>query len=165
SAAFSSAPSFRSTKNGLFSVEMAKPMVCAETGTAAANASSSTLSTTSNRMRFVMFAASLSPVQSLATSDERQRMPNSTPTARRLALLPLTHPLHRHTPAAGVQEPIQQHGRQDDDAFGHVLVKRRHVEQVEDVAQDADNQRADDGARHRAAAACEARAAENDGRD
>ena len=57
---------------------------------------------------------------------------------------------------------IQHHRPDDDDAHDHLLVIGRYIEQIQAIADDADEQRPNQGARHGAGAAGGAGAA-NDG--
>src|SRR5690606_31463150 len=67
--------------------------------------------------------------------------------------------------AGPVAEGVDHHRAGDDDADHDLLPERRHVQQVQTVAQHADDERADEGSDHGADAAGEAGAADDDGRD
>src|SRR2546428_4327650 len=138
------APSRRSTKNGLLSVEMDRPTVGGAAAYSGKTESPSNETGTNKplRMRSPSFMIS-SATQGTKGSMEGTIRPR--PDSAQPPLPPGYGPLwSAFVPPEAVplsaQPPIQEHGKEDDRALHHLLVERIHVEQVQPIVDDADDE-------------------------
>src|SRR3989475_11529923 len=138
------APSRRSTKNGLLSVEMDRPTVG---GAAAYNGKIKSTSNTTGTSKPLRIRSPSFMISS-ATQGTKGSMEGDNQAATRFCAPPAPHGYGPHWSAfvppeavpLSAKPPIQEYGKEDDGALHPLLVERIHVEQVQPVVDDADDE-------------------------
>src|SRR2546425_2580305 len=131
------APSRRSTKNGLLSVEMDSPTVGGAAAYSGITDSNNSTPTRSNPLRI------RSPSPDIFSATHR--------TKRSVLILS--------------QPPVKEHSQKNDGPLDHLLVERIHIQQVQPVVDDADDESAQQRSTDAAFPAGQRRAAQHHGRD
>src|SRR5213594_5171508 len=131
------APSRRSTKNGWLSVEMDSPTVGGAAAYSGITDSNTSPPTRSNPLRI------RSPSPDIFSA---------TPRTKRSVLI-LSQP------------PVKEHSQKNDGPLDHLLVERIHIQQVQPVVDDTDDESAQQRSTDAAFPAGQRRAAQHDGRD